>query len=311
MVSTTKADSRAEQSARGTAIRIAVAQRIPPQDDDVSPIQDLVTTAVQASGAELLVVPELFPIGVRQHYADLKTLAESAERWAELVGAVATTAHMAIVAGYPELAADGSVYDSVMFVDEFGRMRANYRKLHLFGDELPAFTPGNAPPPVFDWHGWRVGLAICYDIEFPETGRMLADQGADLVCVPAGNPVGYREVPTVLVPARACENQMFVAYANYCDFDGTADYDGHSIVVGPNGAILAEADSTTAQILWAELNPAALGVARSKNSHLTDRRFRIYMAGAPRYYIDADSDTTDARRAAAIESQASSSLAQP
>lgn len=288
MVSTIKAEVAADTVSGGAAIRIAVAQRVPPQDEDCRPIQALVTTAVQASGAELLVVPELFPIGVRQHYADLKNLAESADRWAEQLGAVAATAHMAIVAGYPELARDGSVYDSVMFVDEHGRRRANYRKLHLFGDELPAFTPGDAPPPVFDWHGWRVGLAICYDIEFPETGRMLADQGADLVCVPAGNPVGYREVPTVLVPARACENQMYVAYANYCDFDGTADYDGHSIVVGPNGAILAEADSATAQILWAELHPAALGAARSKNSHLTDRRFRIYKAGAPRYYADAD-----------------------
>jgi predicted amidohydrolase len=105
---------------------------------------------------------------------------------------------------------------------------------------------------VFIWRGWRLGLLICYDVEFPETMRLLALQGADAALVPTANMRAFDEVPQLLVPARACENQMFVAYANACGEEPGLVYGGLSSLVSPRGHVLARA-GRDAGLLYGQL----------------------------------------------------------
>src|SRR5699024_2078804 len=132
---------------------------------------------------------------------------------------------------------------------------ASYRKLHLFQSvDAEQFSRGEQRPPVVRWNGWDVGLAICYDIEFPETVRMLAEDGADLICTPTANMVGFEQVSQLIIPARAYESQLYIAYANYCGEDEAFSYAGISVVASPTGELCARASSDHEEIITAELH---------------------------------------------------------
>ncbi len=150
---------------------------------------------------------------------------------------------------------------------------ANYRKTHLWGEmERAVFTPGSTPFVLAEVHGIRVGLLICYDMEFPEMVRGLAVHGADLVAVPTANGHPYAFVPETLVRARAYENQMFVAYANRCGVEGDLHHTGLSCIAGPDGGVLARAGAGE-DYVSAQIDPALRG---HLNSFLRDRRPELY-----------------------------------
>ena len=199
------------------------------------------TTAAQAraQAAELLLCPEMSLTGYQIGTAAVATLAEPADgALAQAVAAIARRHRIAIVYGYPELNADGQPYNAVQFMGADGQRIAHYRKTHLFGDiDRAQFSPGGAASLAFEWRGWRLGLLICYDVEFPETVRLLALQGVDAVLVPTANMAAFDEVQNLLVPARACENRVFVAYANACGHEPGIHYGGLSTVAGPEGGV--------------------------------------------------------------------------
>jgi predicted amidohydrolase len=104
--------------------------------------------------------------------------------------------------------------------------------------------------------------------------RGLALQGADAVLVPTANMVGFDEVQNILVPARACENRLFVAYANACGSEADMHYGGLSTVADAQGASLARADRETG-LLVVTLQRAALRAVR-QHDYLRDRRRDLY-----------------------------------
>lgn len=224
--------------------------------------------------ADLLVTAEMsttgYHIGARTHElaepADGPTAARMAA-WARETGT-------ALVYGYPE-SDGGNVHNSVQLVDPAGR-RTNYRKTHLFGDlDKKWFTPGDEPVVQADVGGVRVGLLICYDVEFPELVRAHALAGTELLVVPTALMSPYELVADTLVPARAYESQLFVAYANRCDVEQELTYCGRSCVVAPTGSVLARAGSGPA-LITAEVTREALAASRLENTHLADRRPELY-----------------------------------
>lgn len=233
-----------------------------------------------AAGAHLLVLPEAFLTGYAIGADSVEDLAESSD--GELSSAVAQIAHrnsIALVYGFPERSA-GRLFNSVTFVSETGEHLASYRKLHLFQSvDAEQFLPGDQRPPVVRWKGWGVGLAICYDIEFPETARMLAEDGADLVCVPTANMVGFEQVSHLLIPARAYESQLYIAYANYCGADEQFSYAGTSVVAAPTGKLPLMASASDEEVLTTELNMEELQRARESLTYLADRRPEVYRRG--------------------------------
>ncbi|MER6351025.1 carbon-nitrogen hydrolase family protein [Streptomyces sp. NPDC001634] len=228
-----------------------------------------------AAGAGLLVAPEMFLTG----YAiggDIARLAESADGdWADAVAEIASRHGLAIVYGYPER--DGeTVFNSAQLVSADGTRLANYRKTHLFGCfERDHFTPGDQPVVQAELNGLRVGIMICYDVEFPENVRAHALAGTDLLVVPTAQMHPFQFVAESLVPVRAWENQMYVAYVNRVGPEGEFEFVGLSTLAGPDGIARARAGRGE-ELVLADVDPAFLAASREANPYLKDRRPGLY-----------------------------------
>ncbi|WP_137920793.1 carbon-nitrogen hydrolase family protein [Hydrogenophaga sp. 2FB] len=237
---------------------------------------DATAAQARAQAAELLVCPEMSLTGYQIGAQRAADLAEPADGpLSQAVAAIAQRHGIAIVYGYPEHNTEGKPYNAAQFIAADGQRLANYRKTHLFGDiDRAQFSPGPQAPAVFEWNGWHLGLLICYDIEFPEPARMLALQGADAVLVPTANMIEFDEVQRVLLPARALENRVFVAYANACGMEGGTTYGGLSLVCGPKGVLLEHAVRDAALVI-ATLSGDDLRQAHA-GSQLAERRGDLY-----------------------------------
>ncbi len=226
-------------------------------------------------GVRLLVCPELYLTGYNLEPAMMTRLAETAGGpAAKRVAEIAQQNGIAVVYGYAER--DGSaVYNAAQLINSDGRMLANYRKSHLYGDlEQRWFSPGNALVCA-ELDGVSVGILICYDIEFPEPARSLALDGAALLLVPTALTKPRDFVAHTLVPARAWEDQLFVVYADRCGSEGDLDYVGLSTIAGPDGKILAQAGESES-LLIADLDFSARERARRLFNYLEERRPELY-----------------------------------
>ncbi|OOG88932.1 hypothetical protein B0E41_01160 [Hydrogenophaga sp. A37] len=241
-------------------------------------LQRLGVTAAQASaqGAHLLIAPEMGLTGYAIGPERVAALAEPSDGpLAQAVAAIAQRHGIAIVFGYPEQNPAGKPFNATQFIAPDGSRPMNYRKTHLFGDmDRAQFSAGDAASQVFEWRGWKLGLLICYDVEFPEAVRGLALQGADAVLVPTANMVGFDEVQNTLVPARACENRLYVGYANACGSEGPTRYGGLSLVANAQGEPLVTAGRNEALLVVA-LSQDHLESAR-RHSQLPHRRPALY-----------------------------------
>lgn len=228
------------------------------------------TTSAAERGAGLIVFPELFLCGYDVGEAVFGAAETAGGPSAEAIARLAARSGVAILYGYPER--DGvRVYNSAQLIDGSGRAVANYRKTHLYGAwERRVFTPGDGLVSV-TLGELKIGILICYDVEFPEAVRSLALDGAELVAVPTALIRPFAIVARTLVPARAFENQVHVAYAGLC---GTG-FCGLSCIVGPDGRELARA-SEAPMLLFAEIDPAAAAASRKLNPYLNDRRPDLY-----------------------------------
>ncbi|MFD4256680.1 carbon-nitrogen hydrolase family protein [Streptomyces sp. NPDC058534] len=228
-----------------------------------------------AAGAGLLVTSELFLTG----YAigdDIGVLAEPAD--GDSADAVAETAGrhgLAIAYGYPEREGE-RVFNSVQLISADGTRLANYRKTHLFGCfERDHFTPGEQPVVQARLDGVTVGLMICYDVEFPENVRAHALAGTDLLLVPTAQMHPFQFVAESVVPVRAFENQMYVAYVNRAGQEGEFEFVGLSTLAGPDGTARARAGRTE-ELVLGDVDPAFLAASREHNPYLRDRRPGLY-----------------------------------
>lgn len=238
-------------------------------------IEDAARRAADA-GARLLITSEMFLTG----YAigdDVHRLAEPADGpSARRIAGIAAATGVAIAYGYPELGPSGEVYNSVRLVGPGGEPLANYRKSHLFGDfERAHFTPGDEPVVQAELHGTRIGLMICYDVEFPENVRAHALAGTDLLVVPTAQMHPYELVAETVVPVRAFESQLYVAYVNRIGTEGEFDFVGLSCMAGPDGLVRARAGRGE-ELLVATVDPAFLQASRTANPYLHDRRPELY-----------------------------------
>ncbi|UUW88154.1 MULTISPECIES: carbon-nitrogen hydrolase family protein [Pimelobacter] len=236
---------------------------------------DAAAADAAARGVRLLVCPELTLTG----YDIGPYAAELAEPpggpMAQAVAGIARDHGLAIAWSWPER--DGEVvHISAELVDRDGAVLARHRKAHLYGpDEAAAYVPGDGHPVVATLDGYRVGLLVCYDIEFPEQVRLVALEGADVLACPTALMEPYETVSSLLVRARAYENQMAVVYANRAGTENDLTYCGSSCIVGADGTDLARAGDQAALVVGT-VTPAALADARRANTHLADRRPDVY-----------------------------------
>jgi predicted amidohydrolase len=259
-------------------VRIALYQgpaRTPGPEAALTAVAEAASRAA-AAGARLLVTPEMSLTGYAIGADRVAALAEPVPGpLTDRVAAIARGAGLAIAAGLPERTASG-VANSVQVLDRDGTLLAGYRKAHLYGDvDRDAFVPGEVGVVQFELDGLVVGLLVCYDVEFPEAVRAHALAGTELLVVPTGLMDPYGHVGTVLVPARAYESQLFVAYVNRTGTEGGFTYCGGSCLVSPEGTDLARAGRGE-ELLLADVDPAVLVASRAVNTHLADRRPELY-----------------------------------
>ncbi|MEE4670846.1 carbon-nitrogen hydrolase family protein [Pseudomonas alliivorans] len=233
--------------------------------------------AAAAQGAQLLVCPEMFLTGYNIGARACAELAQAQDGpAAQRIAEIARQYAIAILYGYPERSVEERVYNAVQLIDSRGERSSNYRKTHLFSElDKSMFSAGEDLCPVVELNGWRLGMLICYDVEFPENTRRLALAGAELILVPTANMAPFDFVCDVTVRARAFENHCYVVYANYCGSEGEIRYCGLSSVCAPDGSrpALAAQDE---RLLIADLDRVQLAQARTVNDYFKDRRPDVY-----------------------------------
>jgi predicted amidohydrolase len=259
-------------------MKLAVCQESSPAEGTAEALARMKhqASAAAEAGAGLAIFPELFLTGYNIGDA-VFSLAEPADGpSAAAVEKIARDFGVAILYGYPERSGR-RVFNSARLVHPSRGAIANYRKTHLYGHaEKRLFSPGD-DLVVADLDGLKIGILICYDVEFPEAVRALALAGAELIAVPTALIQPFDIVARTLVPVRAFENQVYVAYAGLCGREGNLGYCGLSCVVGPDGRDLARAGVDPC-VLLAEIDPSAIAKGRRANPYLSDRRPEIYAA---------------------------------
>jgi hypothetical protein len=145
-----------------------------------------------------------------------------------------------------------------------------YHKRTLFRRVGAGDLRARRPAADFDAGGLRVGVAICYDVEFPELIRAYARDGVQLVVVPTALMAPHDRVARLVVPVRALENQIFLGYANRCGQEPGLDFVGLSRICGPRGQILAEAGRTGGGAGQRGSGPGAAG-RRARREQLSGR----------------------------------------
>ncbi|WPP01135.1 nitrilase family protein [Pseudomonas sp. HR96] len=179
------------------------------------------------------------------------------------------------------------LYDSAVLVGPHGYL-GKYRKAHLWNQEKLWFTPGDLGFPVFDTPIGRIGLLICWDIWFPEVPRILAQQGADIICSlnnwvwtppPLFDATG-KCMASYLTITAAHVNNVFIAAANRTGIDRGERFLGCSLIAGTSGWPLTEVASAEHEaILYADVDLVAARSApiwNSLNDLPRDRRADLY-----------------------------------
>jgi predicted amidohydrolase len=236
-------------------------------------------------GAQVVVLPELVQSGYL--FADrfeALSLAETTDGpTLQLWQALARELNLVIVGGFCERLPGDELANSAAMIDANG-LRAVYRKAHLWDAEKDIFTAGDAPPPVVETLHGRLGMLICYDLEFPEWVRLPALAGADLLCAPVNWPDGprpqtERPAEVLRVQANASVNRMFIAACDRYGHERGVGWVQGSVIVDADGYPLAgPAEQGGEQMLLATLNLAEARNKRisARNDLHKDRRPSLY-----------------------------------
>jgi predicted amidohydrolase len=154
---------------------------------------------------------------------------------------------------------------------------AVYRKAHLFANEATFFQPGNVKPPVFEFNGNKYGVMICFDWFFPEVARSLALRGAQIILHPSNLVLPWCQKAML---TRSIENRVFTATANRTGVDRDLAFSGLSQVTSPKGEVLAQADGTSDDVVWADVN------LNDANNKMVTKMNDLFACRRPELYDD-------------------------
>jgi predicted amidohydrolase len=265
-------------------VRVAAVQMQSTTDlaQNLASAERLVEQAVE-QGAELVVLPELFPC-LGSYRQTAQAAQEVPGPVSELMGKLAARLSITLLAGSmsQRAVAGEKCFNTSLLFDPRGELLTQYQKIHLFDVDLPEghslresdyFLPGDQTT-VVDTAVGRCGLAICYDLRFPELFRRLSEQRADLILIPAAFTATTGKLHwQTLVRTRAIENQAYVIAANQVgEHSSELTTYGHSMIVDPWGEVLAEAGDEGEEVILAELSAERLASIRQQFPALQYRR---------------------------------------
>lgn len=244
-------------------------------DRNISSFYRLAEQAME-SRPDVLLLPELWRLGFYPRpilsYADA-----DGRQTRTALETLARRYQVNIVGGTVANAIGQQVFNTCYVFDRSGRLVTTYHKTHLFtpSGEREDFQPGDSVV-TFRLDGVKCGLAVCYDIRFPELIRRLALEGIAILFVPAAWPLSRLSHWQTLIRARAIENQIFVVACNEAGTDGeNQQLAGHSAIIDPWGEILAQGGDGEA-ILHGNLRTVVRQQIKSAMDVLADRREKLY-----------------------------------
>jgi predicted amidohydrolase len=264
-----------------------VCQQLAPVLGDLEAGARISREAIRAAvddGAEIVVLPELITSGYMFESVE-EVAAVAIDRDHPLLAewaAEAARGGAVVIGGFAERGADGLIYNSAAVIDSDGVIGV-YRKGHLWDQEKLWFTPGADPPRVFDTAHGRIGVIVCYDLEFPEMTRTLGLAGAELIAVPtnwprSARPPGERAPEVNIAMAAARVNRVFVACCDRAGLERGQEWNQATSIIDLDGWVL-DAQSG--------IGPARAEVelSRARDKHYTgladafsDRRPELYGA---------------------------------
>lgn len=225
-------------------------------------------------GSHLVVLPELWSTGYALEQSKELASVLNSGMFSE-VTTVAQQNKISIIGSILEKRGV-EVTNSAAFFAPNGRMMGVYRKIHLFRlmDEDKWLQPGSSPLTI-DLPWGETGLAICYDLRFPELFRQYAVNGAKMIIIPAEWPAARVEHWRALLVARAIENQCYIVACNAVGETGDTVFGGHSMIVDPWGKIVIEGGESP-MLLTAEIEMDMVDDVRQRIPVFDDRRPDLY-----------------------------------
>ncbi len=225
-------------------------------------------------GSDVLVLPELWDTGYALAQAQDLGSPVGDGRFSDVAG-LARSHRIHIIGSMMEIDQDGRAYNTAVWFGPDGTPLGSYRKIHLFGlmQEDQYLSPGEALC-CLDSPWGKVGLAICYDLRFPELFRAYALAGAVMVIIPAQWPHPRMKHWQTLLRARAIENQMVVAACNRVGEEDGVQFGGRSVLVDAWGETIIEGGEQEL-LLTAPVDLQHVTKVRGKMPVFSDRRPEI------------------------------------
>jgi predicted amidohydrolase len=272
-----------------------VCQQLAPRIGDLAANRLLTVNAVRdaiVAGADLVLLPELATSGYcftsREEAVSVAITTKHPlfEEWAAELGRGAL-----VVAGFCEFGGDGLLYNSAALVDQSGIVTV-YRKIHLWDREKLVFQGGEQPPPVVDTALGRIGIVICYDLEFPELTRGLALRGADLIVAPSNwplvdRPAGERPPEVVAAMAAARANHVFIACCDRTSDERGVSWTNGTALINELGWVVSTVEGEGMASADFDLEQARAKALGPRNDALADRRPELYSDITDREHVDA------------------------
>jgi len=189
-----------------------------------------------AAEVDVVLLPEIWNASVPLEEVGLYMDSEWIDGARDELSRIARGYGVNLVAGSMVVGDEGRLFNRSFVYDRRGREIFRYDKLHVYEGlgEQGYISPGSSLG-LFELDGVRMGLAICFDLDFPEVCRALALRGAKLVLAPVAWQTEFLYAMRHLAAARALENQVFVVTCNRCDEGSRVSYGGHSMGYGPDG----------------------------------------------------------------------------
>jgi len=260
---------------------IAIAQFQPIRKDVERNILEI-QTLLKDLKADLVVLPELANSGyLYESPQELHPFTEPNDGQGVFLSSISDIARElngVIVTGYAEKAGD-RIFNSAAAVSADGLI-TNYRKIHLFDNEISLFDPGKRGFNIFEWKGINIGMMICFDWIFPEAARSLALLGAQIIAHPANLVLPYCQDAMI---TRSIENKVFTITANRIGTERLADmeltFTGVSQITNPQGQVLFRGPEDKATVHILSVDPA-----EALEKHISDRN-DIFVDRKPQLYL--------------------------
>lgn len=233
--------------------------------------------AQQKGLCDLVILPELWQIGAFNSAA-LQDYAQPADApLVQQLKQAAKDGNFWLHGGsFVERLIDGGMSNTALLINPAGVVVDFYRKIHLYGfdhGEAILLNRGTEIVTSLETPVGHLGLAICYDLRFPELFRGMGDLGIETILITSGWPSPRINHWRILNQARAIENQAWVIACNEVGSNGDVTLGGHSMVVSPRGEIIAEA-GTTQEVLYADIDLNQVAEFRAEHPFQKDRFIR-------------------------------------